>query len=113
MKGASAALRRFSALDGKARQALRHACDAAARDTLSQARAAVPVRSGRLRASLAVSSLENGMKVTASAPYAILIEQGGGRSPAAAARSSIKSGGGVSYCQIQASAAIAAPKSST
>ncbi len=82
MKGASAALRRFSALDGKARQALRHACDAAARDTLSQARAAVPVRSGRLRASLAVSSLENGMKVTASAPYAILIEQGGGRSPA-------------------------------
>ena len=36
MKGASAALRRFSALDGKARQALRHACDAAARDTLSQ-----------------------------------------------------------------------------
>lgn len=82
MKGLDQALRQLAALPGQAENAARDSALAAAQAALRLSQALVPVRSGRLRASIAVRSLPDGASLTTDCPYAARVELGSRLSPA-------------------------------
>lgn len=82
MNNLSRALSRLSSLPDALRSAAARAALEAAKATESAARAAVPVRTGALRASIAARSDGDQAQVTASKLYAACVENGTHRTAA-------------------------------
>ena len=76
MKGLERAQARLQQLSVRAARALQGAVEDAGAETLSAARDIVPVRTGRLKASLYMQPEETACRVAATAPYAVFVEWG-------------------------------------